>query len=397
MPSIPAGPNASRTRHAHAPLFDAMRDYAERHEVVAFHTPGHKQGHGMEPEFRALVGHGALRMDLTELDELDDLHHPEGVISEAQALAAEAFGAEATYFLVNGATAGIHAMIGAVCKPGDTLIVPFSAHPAVAGGLTLAGARPVFLPAAFEHDGHLAPAVTPEDVAAALLAHPRAKAVLVTSPTASGVACDLAAIAQICHAHGKPLLVDESHGAHFHFHPDLPPSAMASGADMAVQATHETLSALSQAAMLHVRGDRVSRARVRNVLQLIQSSSPNYLLMASLDTARRQMALNGRELLHGAIALSEDARRRLGALKGLEVLRPAGHVACDPTRLTVRVTALGLTGFQVQAQLRARDIQPETATPEHVRLSISIGTTARDLDRLVAAFTAICTGASPAP
>jgi arginine decarboxylase len=351
----------------------------------------------MESEFRALVGHGALRMDLTELDELDDLHHPEGVIAEAQALAAKAFGAETTHFLVNGATAGIHAMVGAVCNPGDTLIVPAETHPAVAGGMILAGAQPLFLPAASCHDGHLAPAVTPEAVAAALLAHPEAKAVLVTSPTACGVACDLAAIAQLCHAHDKPLLVDESHGAHFHFHPGLPPSAMAAGADMAVQATHETLSALAQAAMLHVRGDRVSRPRVRNVLQLIQSSSPNYLLMASLDTARRQMAVNGRGLLDGAIALSEDARHRLGALEGLEVLGPAGHVAFDPTRLTVRVAALGLTGFQVQVQLRARDIQPEAATAEHVRLSIGIGTTVREIDRLVAAFAAITSDSRQVP
>lgn len=387
-------PAPSQTR---APLFDAMRDYADRHEVVAFHTPGHKQGLSMEPEFRALVGHAALRMDLTELDELDDLHHPEGVIDEAQSLAAEAFGAEATYFLVNGATAGIHAMIGAVCNPGDTLIVPADAHPAVAGGMTLAGARPVFLPAHLDLDGDLAPAITPEAVAAALHAHPSAKAVLVTSPTPFGFCCDLAAIAALCHAHGKPLLVDESHGAHLHFHPALPPSAMASGADMAVQATHDTLAALAQAAMLHVRGERVSRPRVRNVLQLIQSSSPNYLLMASLDTARRQMALNGRALLEGAIALAQDARHGLGPLPGLQVLGPEGHVALDPTRLTVCVTGLGLTGFQVQAQLRASHIQPEAATPHHVRLSISIGTTPRDIERLVAAFAAIASGADLAP
>jgi arginine decarboxylase len=374
-----------------------MRDYAARHEMVAFHTPGHKQGQSMEPEFRALVSHAALRLDLTELDELDDLHHPEGVIDEAQTLAAEAFGAKATYFLVNGATAGIHAMIGAVCNPGESLIVPSDAHPAVAGGLTLAGARPVFLPAHHGDDGDLTHAVTIEAVASTLIAHPEARGVLVTSPTPGGLACDLAAIAALCHAHGKPLLVDESHGAHLHFHPGLPPSAMASGADAAVQATHATLSALAQAAMLHVRGERVSRPRVRNVLQLIQSSSPNYLLMASLDTARRQMALHGHELLEGAIALAQDARYRLNALPGLDVLGAGDHVAIDPTRLIVRVGGLGLTGLQAQAQLRARDIQPEAATACHVRFSVSIGTTSRDVDRLVAAFTAIATGAGPTP
>lgn len=397
MPPIPAGAHAFRSRQAHAPLFQAMRDYADRHEMVAFHTPGHKQGQSMEPEFRALVGHAALRLDLTELDELDDLHHPEGVIDEAQTLAAEAFGAEATYFLVNGATAGIHAMIGAVCNPGETLIVPRDAHPAVAGGLTLAGARPMWLHAHRDDDGALPLAVTPEAVASALIAHPEARGVLVTSPTPDGLVCDLAAIATLCHAHGKPLLVDESHGAHLHFHPGLPPSAMACGADAAVQATHETLSALAQAAMLHVRGERVSRPRVRNVLQLIQSSSPNYLLMASLDTARRQMALHGQELLEGAIALAQDARHRLNALPGLDVLGAGDHVALDPTRLTVRVSGLGLTGFQAQAVLRAHDVQPAAATASYLRFSVSIGTTRRDIDRLVAAFTAMVTGAGPTP
>ncbi|MFP5500876.1 MAG: aminotransferase class I/II-fold pyridoxal phosphate-dependent enzyme [Candidatus Sericytochromatia bacterium] len=384
-----------------APLFEALRDYAALQNKVAFHTPGHKQGRSMAPEFRSLVGHATLRLDLTELDELDDLHHPEGVIQEAQALAAQAFGADGTFFLVNGATAGNHAMIAAVCDPGDKLIIPRNAHKSVMGGLILSGARPVYMRPVWDPALSLAHGVTPETVEAALIEHPDAKGVLVVHPTPFGVASDLRRIAELCHAHGKPLLVDEAHGAHLHFHPALPISGMEAGADMVVQSTHKTLSGLAQAAMLHVREGRVTVNRVRNMLAIVQSSSPSYLLMASLDTARRQMATDGHRLLSATLALASDARRRLNEIPGVFVFgpdhcRPGGLFDLDATKLTITVTGLGLTGFEASRQLNeAFDIQPETATLHHVLLSVTIGHGQRDLDRVVEAFKAMSQARGP--
>ncbi|MNS31948.1 Arginine decarboxylase [compost metagenome] len=372
-----------------------MRDYAANEGAAAFHTPGHKQGRSMEPEFRRLVGEAALRMDLTELDELDDLHHPEGVILEAQALAAEAFGADATYFLVNGSTAGNHAMVVSVCDPGEKLIIPRNAHQSVVGGLILSGARPVYMRPVWDDALCVAHGVTPETVEAALVEHPDAKGVLVVHPTYFGGASDLRRIAAVCHAHGKPLLVDEAHGPHMHFHPDLPTSGMDAGADMVVQSIHKTASGMTQASMLHVRRGRVDLNRVRNVLGLVQSSSPNYLLMASLDTARRQLVTSGHRLLDETIRLAEQARRRLNALSGVHVFgrdrcRPDGLFDLDVTRLTINVTGLGLTGFQALKHLNERfDIQPEMATLHHVLLIVTVGNTARDLDRVVDAFAAL--------
>jgi arginine/lysine/ornithine decarboxylase len=378
-------------RQARAPLFEAMRDYA-RKDMSAFHTPGHKQGRGADPEFRALVGDGMLRIDLCELPEVDNLHDPDGVIKEAQELAAEAYGAEHSFFLVNGSTTGNNVMVMTVCDPGDRIILPRNAHKSMLGGTILSGARPCWMRPTWDDDLCVAHGVTPEEVEAALLAYPDAKGVCLVHPTYFGGVADLRRIADICHAHGKPLLVDEAHGPHFHFHDGLPVSAIEAGADMVVQSTHKIISGMTQASMLHVQGPRVNVNRVRNVLQLIQSTSPNYVLMASLDTARRQMATAGRDLLGQTVRLAEDARARLNALPGVYVFGrdrcgPGGLHDLDVTKLTINVTGLGMTGFMALDVLNSEfNIQSEMATLHNVLLIVTLGNDQRDLDRVVAAF-----------
>ncbi|HEY9721041.1 MAG TPA: aminotransferase class I/II-fold pyridoxal phosphate-dependent enzyme [Oscillatoriaceae cyanobacterium] len=374
-----------------APLFEALRDYA-RKDMAAFHTPGHKQGRGVASEFRDLVGENVFRIDLTELPEVDNLHDPDGVIKEAQELAAEAYGADASFFLVNGSTTGNNVMVMTVCDPGDKIIIPRNAHKSVLGGIILSGARPVYMRPVWDETLCVAHCLTPQAVEQALTEHPDAKAVCLVHPTYFGGTGDLRRIAEICHAHGKPLLVDEAHGPHFHFHPQLPISAIDAGADMVVQSTHKIVSGMTQASLLHVQEGRVNINRVRNVLQLIHSTSPSYVLMASLDVARRQMALEGRALLDATIALAESARARLNAIEGVFVF---GRERCsaggvhdlDVTKLTVNVTGLGLSGFAALDILNEEfGIQSEMATLHNVLLLVTIGNDARDLDRVVEAF-----------
>lgn len=374
-----------------APLFEALRDYAKK-DMAAFHTPGHKQGQGMDREMLELLGENVFRIDLCELPEVDNLHDPDGVIKEAQELAAEAYSADHSFFLVNGSTTGNNVMVMTVCDPGDKIIVPRNAHKSVIGGIILSGAKPAYVRPVWDDQLCVAHGVTPAEVERALQEHPDAKGVLVVHPTYFGGVSDLAEIARICHAHGKPLLVDEAHGPHMHFHGELPISAIDAGADMVVQSTHKIISGMTQSSMLHVQEGLVNVNRVRNVLQLIHSTSPNYVLMASLDVARRQMATIGHEILQRTIDLAEDARRRLNEIPGLYVFgrdhrSENGLYDLDVTKLTINVTGMGMTGFMALDVLNEEfDIQSEMATLHNVLLIVTIGNTQNDLDRVVKAF-----------
>lgn len=377
-------------QHA-TPLLTALQICAQR-DYAPFHTPGHKQGRGAAD--RAIDGWGraVFQADLPELPELDNLFAPQGVIAAAQGLAAAAFGAEQTWFLANGSTSGVIAAIAATCAPDETIILPRNVHQSAISGLVLTGARPVFVLPEYDAKLDLAHCPAPEAIAAALAKHPTAKAVLLVSPTYYGVCADITQIAQIVHQHGIPLLVDEAHGAHFAFHPELPPSALSQGADLVVQSTHKTLSALTQAAMLHVQGDRLQRDRLSRALQLVQSTSPNYLLLASLDAARQQMATQGKPWLDQAIYLANQGRSQLAQIPGLSVLQPQqastpGFAALDPTRLTVTVADLGLDGFTADGILnRELGVTAELPTLHHLSFIVTGGTRPSDMERLVAGF-----------
>ncbi len=382
-------------RAGETPLLAALIKLAQRSDA-AFHTPGHRRGQGVSPAWATLVG-GALRGDLPELPELDNLFAPEGVIQSAQTLAAQAFGSDRTWFLANGSTSGIIAAIAATCGPGDRIALPRNVHQSAIAGLITTGAIPVFMAPDLDPGWGIAHGVAPATVAQTLAHAPDIKAVLVLHPTYYGVCSDLAAIAAICHDHGIPLVVDEAHGAHFAFHPDLPPTALAAGADVTVQSTHKTLPALTQAAMLHLQGDRVDPQRLSKALTLVQSTSPNYLLLASLDAARWQLATTGEALLTQALDLADGARSHLATIPGLRVLQPQdlgtpGATWLDRTRLTVDVAALGLDGFTVDERLRTEfGIVAELPTLQHLTFIITHGNTPTDLERLVQGFNTLAT------
>jgi arginine decarboxylase len=370
--------------HTATPLLTALQTGADRDDA-AFHTPGHKRGQGTSPTFRALIGDRALRADLPELPELDNLFAPQGVIQQAQELAADAFGADRTWFLANGSTAGVIAAILATCNPGDTIIIPRNVHQSVISGLILGGTNPLFVMPEYDADWDIAHGVTAAAIDHALQQHPQAKAVLIVSPTYYGVCCNVAKIAELTDHHNIPLIVDEAHGAHFRFHPDLPMPALEAGADVVIQSTHKTLAALTQAAMLHLKGDRVSPERIRRSLQLLQSTSPNYLLLASLDAARQQMATTGKPLLTQTLTLVESVSRKLATIPNIRVFNYP--LPFDRSRLTITVTDLGITGFTADAILTEQfGVICELPSLRHLTFIFSIGTTQEDADRLVSAI-----------
>lgn len=379
---------------ANTPLIDTLKELVDRSDT-AFYAPGHKRGRRISPNLVNLLGELVFKADLPELPELDNLFAPEAAIESAQQLAAKAFGADRTWFLVNGSTCGIIAAILATCKSNEKIILPRNIHTSAIAGLILSGAMPIFINPEYDREADLAYSVTPEAVKIALKQHPDAKAVILLYPTYQGVCGDVEAIAELTHQYNIPLLVDEAHGAHFHFHKNLPMDALAAGADLVVQSTHKVLSAMTQASMLHIKGDRINGENISKALQLVQSTSPSYILLASLDAARQQMALQGEELMAKTLNLAEEARIRLSKIKGLSVLElpqqtTPGFKNLDRTRLTVDVFQLGLSGYEADAILHEQlGVTAELPLLKHLTFIISLGNNSEDIDKLVRAFSSL--------
>ncbi|MBC5815983.1 MAG: aminotransferase class I/II-fold pyridoxal phosphate-dependent enzyme [Candidatus Eremiobacteraeota bacterium] len=371
-----------------APYFQALLDYVDA-GVIPFHTPGHKQGIGLDPAFRAFIGDNIASIDLTPMPGIDDLLQPTESIKEAQELAAEAYGADRTYFLINGSTSGNQCMMMTAVNPGDSVAVPRNSHKSLLGSLVMSGARPIYMEPEVDESLHMDHTIAPETVERTLKEHPDLKAVYIVSPTYYGVAADLEAIEKIVHAHEKIFMVDEAWGPHFHFHPALPVSATAAGADMCINSTHKMLSSFSQTAMLHQQGKRVRVDRLEAVLKLFLSTSPNLPMVASLDVARRQMATEGAALLSKTIDLANDTRRRLNEIEGVycfgeELQGSPGVFDLDPTKVTITVKNLGYTGYEASEILRRRyNVQVELADLFNVVALFTMGTTQAAADRLL--------------
>ncbi|HIE64377.1 MAG TPA: aminotransferase class I/II-fold pyridoxal phosphate-dependent enzyme [Nitrospiria bacterium] len=376
------------------PLFDAMVALAESRKV-SFHTPGHKSGKGISTRFRKFVGPNIFSIDLTSLDEVDSLQKPRGVIKESQELAARAYGADRSFFLLNGTSGGNHAMMLASCHPNDQVLIARNAHKSVLAGLIFSGARPVFFSPAVDKDLKLTLNVTAADTRAAIDANPAAMALILTTPNYYGITADLEAIIPYAHKKGLTVLVDEAHGPHLSFHPRLPISAMQAGADLSVQSTHKIIGGMTQASMLHAQGGRMDMAALASAIRFIQSTSPSYILMASLDLARMQMATEGEKLLEKTIQLAEEARSRINRIPGLfcfdrnalKKKQPLEKGDFDVTKLTISVQDLGLSGYRASRILNNNyHIQVEMADPLNILVIVSIGDRQDDLNRLVDAL-----------
>lgn len=376
-----------RLNQSQTPIIDSLQKWVNKTHAP-FYTPGHKRGIGMNRLLSDRWGSAVFGWDLPELPGLDNLQAPAGVIAQAQILAAEVFGAQQTWFLVNGSTTGVIAAILATCGEGDKIILPRNIHSSAIAGIIHAGAVPIFIAPEYDRELDLAHGVTPAAVKFALEQHPDTKAVMVVYPTYYGSCGDLAAIAEIVHSYQIPLLIDEAHGAHFNFHPDLPPAALTMGADLTVQSTHKLLGSLTQSAMLHVNSSLIDVDSLGRSLRLLQSTSPSYLLLASLDAARHQVALHGRELMSETIELARIARAKIAQIDKIHVVEldapTPGCKYLDPTRLTVTVTGLNLTGFAADEILTDQlGIVAELPSIRHLTFMISLGNRQPDIDRLI--------------
>lgn len=349
-----------------------------------------------------------MEMDVTEITGTDDLHHPEGVIREAQEMAADCFGAEESFFLVGGSTAGNLSLLLTICdEPESIVLVQRNVHKSVIHGLMLAGARAVFLEPWVDPESGLAVMPSSETVQAAVQKYPEAKGVFVTLPNYYGMGVDLTPIAGVCHEADMPLLVDEAHGAHYGQHPELPVSALSCGADGVVQSTHKMLAAFTMGAMLHIQGPRLNRSLLRQRLAMVQSSSPSYPVMASLDLSRRLLHVYGAEAFTAGLAAVNALKRGLPELPRFKLLQPTGQLqlepACgdeipaamagrkgytaqDPFKVVIYDDTGMLSGYELQRQLEACGCVPEMSDERYVVLLFSLGSTLQDAEHVLQAL-----------
>lgn len=375
-----------------APLFEAMQEH-KLNRIVRFDVPGHKGGRGNR-ELAEFLGETCVRMDVNSMKNLDNLCHPVSVIKDAQTLAADAFGAENAFFIVGGATGASQAMILTACKAGEKLIMPRNVHRSAINALVLNGAVPVYVDPDENKELGIPLGMYYEAVEKAVLENPDAKAILVNNPTYYGVCADIKRLADLAHSHGMLLLADEAHGTHFYFGENLPMSAMAAGADMSSVSIHKTGGSLTQSAML-LCGKNINADRVRQVINLTQTTSASYLLMVSLDIARRNLYLNGRDMFSKAMQYTDYAREEINYIGGYyaygsECCNGDSFYAFDRTKLSIHTRNTGLAGIEVYDLLRDEyGIQTEFGDIGNILAIITAGDRELEIERLISALSEI--------
>lgn len=383
------------------PLFTGLKQHAEKNPIQ-FHIPGHKKGAGMDPEFRAFIGDNALSIDLINIGPLDDLHHPHGMIKAAQDLAAEAFGADHTFFSVQGTSGAIMTMVLSVCNPGDKIIVPRNVHKSVMSAIIFSGAIPIFIHPEIDQTLGISHGITPQAVKRALEQNPDAKGVLVINPTYFGISANLKEIVQIAHSYEVPVLVDEAHGVHIHFHDEMPLSAMQAGADMAATSVHKLGGSMTQSSILNVKGNLVNPGRVQTILSMLTTTSTSYLLLASLDVARRRLATQGHALVEKAIQLANETRDAINEIPyiscpGKEILGTEATYDYDPTKLIINIKDLDMSGYDVEIWLRENyNIEVELSDLYNILCLITPGDTREETSQLIKALQQLVNENKPA-
>src|SRR4051794_19636386 len=343
-----------------APIADAIRDYWQR-GMLTFAIPAHNGGRGPAPEIASLIGLQAVRCDLPMSHGVDTRDRAWQVQSTAQELFAEAVGAKQVLFSTNGSSLSVHVAIMTVAGPGETVVMARNGHKSSFAGLVLSGARPVYVDPYYDEELEIALGPLPADVAAALDAHPEAKAVMIFTPSYYGTSADVKAIADLCHEREVPLVTDDAWGLDYSIsgHPELPEAALPQGADLAIGSVHKTLSGLSQTSVLSVGSDRIDMERLSLCFELEESTSASSLLASSIDGARRQFVRDGKQLLDRAVTTAKSIRAGLARdVPDLRVVAPSelaarpGVTAVDPTHILIETYSVGLTGYQADDWLR---------------------------------------------
>ena len=388
--TVPAAAgDPARARQRETPLADAL-DRQRINRLAHFDVPAHKSGRG-NPELTEYLGERALAMDVNSMKPLDNLGHPVSVIKEAQQLAAEAFGADDAFFMVNGTTSAVQAMIMATCSAGDEIMLPRNVHRSAINALVVCGAIPVYINPGINKRLGIPLGMSVEDVKKTIAEHPGAKAILVNNPTYYGICSNLCEIVKIAHAAGMRVLADEAHGTHFYFHEELPVSAMAAGCDMAAASIHKTGGSLTQSSVLLTRRP-VNPDYVRQVITLTQSTSASYLLLSSLDIARRNLYFRGRSMYQKTMDFADYAREEIDDLGGYyafgpEIVDGDTVFAFDRTKLSVHTRDIGLAGIEVYDHLRDDyGIQIEFGDIGNLLAIISNGDRMMDIERLISAL-----------
>lgn len=382
---------------AATPFYDQLRRYVAQAKD-SWHTPGHAGGDSYKAspwvgDFHTFVGEQMLRADLSvSVPMLDSLLHPTGVITQAQRLAAQAFGARKTYFATNGTSTSNKVIFQTLLAPGDKLLLDRNCHKSVHHGVILSGARPVYLDSSVNERHGLFGPVPRARVLQAIADHPDAQVLILTSCTYDGLRYDLAPIIAAAHAAGIKVIVDEAWYGHARFHPELRPTALESGADYVTQSTHKVLSAFSQASMIHVNDPDFDEHLFRENFNMHASTSPQYGLIASLDVARKQAVMEGYQLLDRSLKFAAELREKINATGAFRVLgledllsdevRDDG-IRLDPTKLTIDISASGWGADELRDELIERfNLQIEKNTHSTITLLLTIGTTRSKVSRL---------------
>ncbi len=375
-----------------APIYEALLQYREN-RIVSFDVPGHKQGKG-NPELTEFLGKQCMSVDVNSMKPLDNLCHPVSVIKDAEILMAQAFGAAHAFFMINGTSSAVQAMVMSVCKRGDKIIMPRNVHRSSINALIICGAVPVYVNPGVNKQLGIPLGMSVDSVKQAIKENPDAKAIIVNNPTYYGVCSNLREIVKIAHNAGMKVLVDEAHGTHFYFGDYMPLSAMSVGADMSAVSMHKTGGSLTQSSIL-LLGKGMSEGYVRQIINLTQTTSASYLLMSSLDISRKNLALNGQKIFERVTSLASYGRNEINKLGGFyafsrELINGDDIFDFDPTKISIHTRDIGLAGIEVYDILRDKyEIQIEFGDIGNILAIVSVGDRILNIERLISALSEI--------